>query len=137
MKLAFRNPDILQVLPFREWLREKMPSGRDGFVVEDLDLVVRWFGRNYGYDSRGAFMLMDLKFGSAQLGIAQEKTFGLMDGLLRQADPDFERYLGFFLIQYTDEDWDRAQFRINFKGVTHQQFMDFWSRRFVTEPYFK
>lgn len=137
MKLEFRNPDILQVLPFREWLRNKMPNGYFGFVVEDLDLVIRWFGRNYGFDSRGAFMLIDLKYGNKGLDVAQEKTFGLMDALLREADPDQERYLGFYLIQYTDDDWDRAQFKINFKSVTHQQFMDFWSHRYFMGTYFK
>lgn len=135
MKLEFRNPDLLQVLPFRDWLRKKMPNGSSGFVVEDLDLVIRWFGRNYGYDGRGAFMLIDVKFENKGLEFAQEKTFGLMDSLLRAADPDYERYLGFYLIQYSDDDWDCAEFKINFKRVTSGEFMKFWSRQFVIEPY--
>jgi len=137
MKLAFRNPDILQVLPFRDWLRNKMPNGSFGFVVEDLDLVIRWFGRNYGFDGRGAFMLIDLKFGNKGLDIAQEKTFGLIDALLRAADPDYERYFGFYLIQYSDDDWDEAEFKINFKCVTREQFVKFWSRQYISEAYFK
>ena len=135
MKPVFRNGDKIQVLPFREWLRNKMPNGKMGFVVEDLDLVIRWFGLNYGFDGQGAFMLTELKFGSAQLGIAQEKTFGLMNSLLRAADPNYERYLGFYLIQYTHEDWDLAEFKINFECVTREQFMNFWQRKHIVKPY--
>lgn len=133
----FRNPDKFQVLPFREFLRKKMPNGSSGFIVEDLDLVIRWFGRNYGYDANGAFMLIDLKFGRADLGTAQIKTFGLLDKLLRVADPHYERYLGFYLIQYDNEDWEKAQFRINFHSVTRDEFMRFWQRKFVLPEYFE
>lgn len=134
---TFNNPDKYQVLPFREWLRENMPNGKDGFVVEDLDLVVRWFGQRYGFDSKGAFMLIDLKFGTSDLGVAQVKTFGLIDEMLRQVDPHQDRYMGFFLVQYDNEDWDLAEFKINYKAVTRQQFMDFWNRKYIRESYFK
>ncbi len=35
----FRNPDKLQVLPYREWMRLNLPTGKQGMVVEDLDAV--------------------------------------------------------------------------------------------------
>lgn len=138
MKTAFRNPEIFQVLPFREWLRDNMPDGPSGFVVEDLDLVVRWFGQRFGFDSGGAFMLIDLKFGNADLGTAQLKTFGLIDQLLRKGDnPDYQRYMGFYLVQYSHEDWEQANFKINHISVTRTQFMNFWNRKFIVESYFK
>lgn len=133
----FRNPDKFQVLPFREWLRNRMPNGSSGFVVEDLDLVIRWFGRNFGYDSAGAFILIDLKFGRADLGMAQVKTFGLLDKLLRTADPGYERYLGFYLVQYDNEDWEKANFRINYHDVTRDEFSRFWHRKYILESYFE
>lgn len=137
MKPIFRNPDKLQVLPYREWLRHNMPNAGYGFVVEDLDLVVRWFGQNYGFDSTGAFMLIELKHGNSDLGIAQTKLWGLIDGMLRKADPEYKRYFGFYLIQYSCEDWDTALFRINHHAVTKEQFIGFWERRFVINSYFE
>ena len=135
MKPEFKHPELYQVLPFREWLRKNMPGGADGFIVEDLDLVIRWYGRHYGFDSHGAFILIDLKFGNTDLSIAQKKTFSMMDKLLRLADPHYERYLGFYVLQYSNENWDVANFRINFQNVTHQQFMEFWQRRFIVPSY--
>mgnify|MGYP001492292630 CR=1 FL=1 len=133
----FNNPDKLQLLSFRKWLRNNMPKGRDGFVVEDLDLVIRWFGYNYGFDSVGAFMLIELKFGSAEMDVPQIKLWGLIDSLLRKADPERKRYFGFYLIQYTDDDWNVSGFRINKQSVTREQFVKFWERKFIVEEYFK
>lgn len=114
-----------------------MPSGSDGFVVEDLDLVIRWFGQRYGFDSSGAFMLVELKFGNAEMGIPQIKLFGLVDSLLKKADPNRERYFGFYLIQYTNEDWDLSAFKINHFPISREQFIQFWERKFIVESYFK
>lgn len=125
MKPVFRNPDKFQVLPFREWLRKNKPSGGQGYVVEDLDLVLRVYGSRYNQDAIGAFMLIELKFGSAYIRTAQKRTFGLIHKLLRLADPEAKRYAGYFVIQYDNEDWDIAGFRINRKKVTRQEFDNF------------
>jgi hypothetical protein len=104
----FRNPDKLQQLPFRDWLRAGFPNGSDGFVVEDLDLVIRLYGPNYGSDRQGRFMLLELKHGTKPAGTSKLRTFGLMDHLLRQADPSAIRYRGFFIVRTNTDDWDQC-----------------------------
>ena len=40
-KPKFRHPDKFQVLPWREYIRQNLPPGAEGFVAEDLDLIIR------------------------------------------------------------------------------------------------
>jgi len=124
-KPVFRNPDKFQVLEFREWIRENLPSGADGTVVEDLDVILRVYGERYDTDEKGKFMLLELKYGNAWIDYAQKKTFGLLDDLLRRAGPESNRYVGFFVAQYDDEDWDASEFRVNRKSLTREEFFRF------------
>jgi hypothetical protein len=110
-----------------------MPSGSEGFVTEDLDLVVRLFGAKYNTDATGKFMLIELKHGNAQPAIAQQKTFGLIDSLLRKADPNKQRYLGYFILNYDNEDWNKANFRVNGKPYTLRQLTRFLQDQRVDE----
>jgi hypothetical protein len=135
MKPQFRNSDKLQVLPFREWLRTNMPTAHDGFVVEDLDLVIRWYGVN-GFGTEGVFMFLELKFWGYDIGLAQKKTFGMIDRLLRMADPKKEKYKGFFVIQYSDENWNNANFRINGKPANLSEFTEFLKMKNVPNSYY-
>ena len=122
---TFRNPELFQVLPFREWMRKNLPSGSQGMVIEDLDLVIRVYGTNFGSDAVGKFMLIELKFKKSWIGQAQKRTFGQIDRLLRKADPDAKRYMGYFVVQYDDEDWDKAQFKVNRKRLPTETFKRF------------
>lgn len=115
---VFKNADIFQVHGFREWIRKNMPSGPQGFVVEDLDLVPRVYGPSYGTDEKGKFALMELKYGRAQPARAQINTFGLIDGLLKNGDPQRKRYRGYHVLNYTNEDWARSEFMLNGKPIT-------------------
>ena len=111
MKPEFERPDLLQRLPWRDWIRDEMPAGPEGWVAEDLDLIVR---RYTSSDPVGRFMLVELKYGEAGLGKAQFMTFGLMDGLLRTADPQGKRYLGYYLLNYPESEWEGCSgFRVN------------------------
>jgi len=112
-----------------------MPNGRDGFVAEDLDLLVRWFGPNFHFDARGGFMLVELKYGNAWIGGAQKMTFGVLDELLRKGDPEGQRYTGFYLVQYDNEDWECARFKINGVSVTQEQMVQFWSHQYPVLPF--
>lgn len=103
----FEHPELFQVLPWREWIRRTMPGGVEGFVFEDLDLVVRRFGRD---DPLGRFMFVEMKYGTASLDTAQQWTFGLIDWLLRRADPKRIRYIGYYLLQYPDKDPEKCVF---------------------------
>jgi hypothetical protein len=125
MKPVFRHPDRLQLLSYREFLREHLPTGAEGCVVEDLDLVIRLHGPRYGTDATGKLMLVELKFGNACLDWAQQWTFRLMHQLLRDKDPSRERYLGYFVVNYDNLDWSVANFRVNGKPLTVEQFLAF------------
>ena len=103
----FEHPELFQVLPWREWIRRTMPGSAEGFVFEDLDLVVRRFDRD---DPLGRFMFVEMKYGTASLDTAQQWTFGLIDGLLRRADPRRTRYIGYYLLQYPQKDPEKCRF---------------------------
>lgn len=122
---TFRLADELQVLPFREWMRRNLPNGSAGVVVEDLDLVIRLYGEQHGTDGIGKFFLVELKFGNAKPGYAQERTFGLIHDLLRAADPRKERYLGYHLVNYDHKDWDRASFKLNGAPISREGLKSF------------
>jgi len=120
-KPVFRNPDKFQRLAFRDWLREHKPTGAQGYVVEDLDLVLRVYGKGYGTDGDGKFALIELKFGESWIRYAQIKTFGQVHKTLRDGDKQ-NRYVGFFVIQYSDEDWEKAEFSVNKTALSRDEF---------------
>lgn len=123
-KPVFRNPDKFQELSFRKWIRDNLPSGPEGFIAEDLDLVVRVFGARHGTDAVGKFRLLELKHGNSQPNHAQKRLYGLIDSLLRKADPKGERYVGYNVLNYSDDDWNKATFRLDGKPITIKQLID-------------
>jgi hypothetical protein len=112
------------VLPHREWIRQHLPSGDEGTVVEDLDLVMRVYGAKHETDDVGRFMLCELKFRHKWIDRAQKKTFGLIDSILRAGDRE-GRYLGYFVVQYSCEDWERSRFMVNHVLLSRDEFMAF------------
>lgn len=99
----FRNPDKFQVLPVRDFIREVMPNAKEGYVVEDLDMVIRIYGEKFGVDDIGRFMLVEQKWIPTWLTGGQENTFGLIHRLLRMADPRRERYWGYFVLRMNND----------------------------------
>jgi len=99
--LAYYGADGGVVHSFREHFRDRWP-GPESCVVTDLDVVLRVYGRNLG-GQRGRFVLMEMKYGDTTSATGgQTRTFGLIDELLRQADPDQLRYRGLYLVTYVD-----------------------------------
>ena len=118
----FSNPQGAKVFPIREFLGGNMPSGRDGFVIEDLDwnvvapeeaqlLVVRRFGPRFGVDSTGQFLIGEFKYRpdlSTHLDEAQKRTFGLIDDQCMLGDQmrrnmgEPGRYCGFYVVAYNE-----------------------------------
>lgn len=100
----FRNGHILPVYPIRALIRGEthwtMPTGRQGFVVEDEDLILRWWGPRFGLDDLGRFRFLEWKHGTAGLDEAQSRTFGLISQELADSD----RFDGYYLVQYDDPD---------------------------------
>jgi len=70
-------------------------------------------------------MLIELKYGHTKLNIAQQRTFGLVDKLLKTSSEN-ERYLGFYLVQYPHEDPDKCEYVIvNGVKLTLEEFKAF------------
>ena len=142
----FRNPDKFQVLEFREFLRKHLPDGRNGYIVEDLDLVIRTFGSKYQTDNVGKFSLIEIKHGGCkivdgvhdEIGTSKEMTFGMIDDLLNKADPEHERYQGFYIIRtYRSSEWGNPEtiFAVNGKILSRDIFMDWIAGNHKIKPY--
>lgn len=106
--VEFRLKDKLQVINLRQLIRGEthwsMPSGPEGLVVEDLDLVIRWYGPLFDLDEVGRFRLVEAKYGEhTSLETAQHRTFKLMDELFRRGDSE-GRYDGFYKLNYSDDE---------------------------------
>ncbi len=116
-----------QLLGFREYIRRHLPGvkGDSGLVVEDIDLLCRVYGSFYEDDQTGRFIMIELKFGNAQLKYGQKSTYKLIVQLLRKADPKKLRFMGFYQLNYSDEDWEIANFWLNNHSINQDQLHDF------------
>lgn len=101
-KPTLRNPDKVQPLPWRDWMREHLPIGPDGMVIEDLDLVSLLFGSRIGrrYNDDGRFSLIEIKQATGIIQYAQKRLFGLIHRVLRRGDPDRTFYRGFYILRW-------------------------------------
>ena len=93
----------LQILPEREWIRENISCEKGGFVVEDLDMIVKIYNPEIPRDS-GKFRLIEKKNPGERFGYAQISLFKTMDHLLTKSDPDRKCYQGFYLIIWNYKD---------------------------------
>lgn len=91
--------------PVRSLVRVWCPSASEGVVIEDLDLIVRYYGPRYGLDAAGAFALVEFKH-SRRLGVSggQERTFGVLHRVLSQSPESDRRYLGFFVVSWMEDE---------------------------------
>lgn len=92
---------------FNAAIRNSCPAGRDGYVANDVDFVIRLFGPNYNTDADGKFMLTEFKHYPSGLTVSQKKLFTMMDRALRAGDcQDFGcQYMGFYLVQFEVDCW--------------------------------
>lgn len=120
-KPVFRNPDLYQVLPWRDWMRENLPGGGAGMVVEDMDIVLRRYGPLANWCRDGTISFIEVKTFSSFMGRAQEMTFGLIDRLMRKADPDEKYYKGYYVIR-----WNPPHYAINECAVTEDELKQFF-----------
>jgi hypothetical protein len=90
--------------PRREFIRREMVNGAQGFIAEDLDLVLRVYGERFGTDYLGKFRLVELKSYTGTFNASQQKTLGLMDKMLKESPESF-RYQGFYIVYSETIDW--------------------------------
>lgn len=119
----FRNPDKVQQLPFRDYIREHCPGASAGLSVLDLDLVPLLFGQmvNRPKNADGKFMLVEIKSDRAALNYAQQRLLTMMHRLLRKADPEGLHYIGTYLLQWDTETNSPA--RINGEPIDGAEFV--------------
>lgn len=95
------DPTLAPPDPLRELIRgnlpgHPMPTGADGLIVEDLDLVLRWKGDRYNLDDLGRFRLCEVKQPGSDMTNGQAWTFlRLLAPILQKS----HRFDGFFIIQ--------------------------------------
>lgn len=98
----FRHPDLVEVLPIRNLIRGQhpdfpMPSSSDGLVVNDIDLVIKWHGRQFGrYGQRTRFV--EVKNDNAALSCGQVHQYADIDYRMSKVMPD--GYDGFFQVNF-------------------------------------
>ena len=106
MPPIFRNPDRVQLLPERLWIRHYMPTPQEGFVAEDGDLIIDLFGPliKQPYSANGRLLLIQIKYGATPMGYAQKRVYELMHTLMRKGDPQRRYYRGCYLIHWYAEE---------------------------------
>ena len=109
--------------PRREFIRREMVNGDQGFVAEDLDLVLRVYGEEFGTDYLGKFRLVELKSYTGTFNSSQQKTLGVMDRMLKESPESF-RYHGFYIVYSQTEKWKELDsITVNGWDLTKEQFL--------------
>lgn len=118
----WRGPEELRD-PRREFIRRHLPSGSNGFIAEDLDLVLRTYGSNFHQDADGCLMLVELKTGIGTFGVSKRKTLGLFDDICRRSEM-VARYRGFYVVYSPTNDWEtETTFRVNGHTLDQNEFI--------------
>jgi len=73
------------ISPLRQYLRQTLPSGSEGMVIEDIDLAIRRWGRNYDLDDHGDLMLIEQKEMNGQMSPGQQRMYHWINQYLRKA----------------------------------------------------
>lgn len=133
VKPQWRGPEHL-IDDRRQFIRENMPSGKEGFVAEDLDLVIKYFGSNFSTDRDGFIKIIELKVGIGIFGTAQKETMGLLDKMCRTSEYS-ERYLGFFLVYSPSCEWEKEEFiTVNGFDLSQNEFKQWLLKQKHIEP---
>jgi len=131
----FHHPDLVEQRHERDFIRSHCPNGRDGFIAEDLDLVLRAFGPTYQTDGRGRIRLVEIKFGNASLGPSKRMTFGLIDeGLRKGLGP---RYDGLYVVRTESRTWEESSsFNVNGTVLDRDEFVAWlnWDASITVKP---
>ena len=125
-------------LRFNNWIRNQLPDSCTGFSVSDLDFIV------WNYKTRRVLML-ETKTRESELRPFQDNMFSNIDSWIRRGVTANWTYHGFYLLQFTDTDFNDGLCFINEvrHGVTGQdnrvevsqdQVVEFLSLEWTTSP---
>lgn len=130
----FGDHPLFPRTPLREWIRRYIPSPQEGYVAEDLDLIFLRYGKavGRGKNADGKFILCEWKLRSRELPYSQQRVFGLVDRLLRLADPVGEFYQGFYHISW---DGQGNILFLNGQNITQGDFQAFLMGELVIKPF--
>lgn len=108
-------------LPWRKFIRERLPRGPEGFAFEDIDGVAVMFDPQRHVNR--AFMLLEFKFWNVQLDRSQIETLRMLDEILHAGDPLMELYRGVYIVEWHRKD---EFVRINYQQpLSHDRFREF------------
>lgn len=93
----------------RDMMRNEFPTGAQGMVVEDLDMIMRVYGPEFDTDQKGRFAMLEFKFGMREMDDAQRNTFSVIDESVRTGC-NANRYEGFWLINFATDDSGDVRF---------------------------
>ena len=135
-KPYLRNPDIVQELPWRKWLRngfESMPFPLvRGLNVQDVDLAVVRYGEladRHLYDD-GILRLFEIKQLNGQMTQGQMRLFSMMDRMLRKGDPEGVNYGGFYFLHWEPP----SRCKLNGQRMTMDELAQFMLGQLEIEP---
>lgn len=96
----------------REWIRQNLPKGSEGFDFQDLDGMVSLFP-HHGHNRIRKRILVEHKWNVTQLTYAQQKSFKELHDALKRGDPT---YIGFYLVTYPgiERSSDDDEYEIDF-----------------------
>lgn len=131
-KHFFENDHREALLPWREWIRQNMPRGPEGFCFEDIDGVAIRFDPKTHINQK--FMLIEFKWWNVPLDRSQVEALRLLDGLLRAGDPDGSLYQGVYIVEWHRQD----EFaRINYlHPLNHDRLKEFFMFELRFPSYF-
>jgi hypothetical protein len=120
--------------PFRDWIRTNCPTGSEGFVCENLDIVINCYGKliGRGKNDDGRIKLIEKKINS-EMKYAQKRTFELIDSLIKKADPMRKNYRGLYTVSLplikNEDDYNNAEFIVTTHPENKKQTMN--ARKFL------
>lgn len=108
-----------QFTPFGLWIRQYLKKSNEGLSITNLDYVLEDFKQK-------KIMLLEEKQNSGHLGIAQGKTFYVVDLCLRKIATNLNYdYWGFYLLQFGyGKTMPGPGMKLNEKLITVEELVD-------------
>lgn len=134
--MIFKRTEIIDSR--REWMRQNLPTGQEGFVMQDLDGIAVTFKKF----KRGK-LFFESKWNVTEMPYAQQVTFREIDTAMHTGD---KTYRGFFLVTWagvvTSAENDRYVLdlhtppKVNCKSISYADLASFFLGELPMACYF-